>query len=362
MTQTASARRWKIYVAAYLFTIACCDIFMLVKATPKLRQGYQDFVIYYGSGQTVREGRSAMLYDFADQYRTQLTFAGNVPIRHFALPYNHPPFEAVFFVPFALLGFWPAYLVWTALNASMLTAMAILLRRYPAIRNIPPVLMAAAVLSYFPVINGLLQGQDVILLAFFAVMALMCLERNSDVMAGACVGACLFRPHLAAPLVLLLAVRRWRVLLGFIPVGLLLMAVSVYLDGVGMAAGLSPVCIARREAPRRLLRSPRGAELARNDWTGIGSFPAPGSRGGHCCWRRLWYLPGRRGASAPGKTRWSTSFASRALRPSWYAFTRFPTTSRCCFRWFSFCWDPRSWRKAAVFPRWSGGRFYSSCS
>src|ERR1700740_3152174 len=91
-----STRKWNLRVTAYLLTIACCNIWMLVKATPKLHEGYQDFVIYYGAGKNLVEGRSAMLYNIADQYRTQLTFAANVPIRHFALPYNHPPFEAVF--------------------------------------------------------------------------------------------------------------------------------------------------------------------------------------------------------------------------------------------------------------------------
>ncbi len=236
MIPTASARRWKFRVTAYLLTMACCNIWMLVKAEPKLREGYQDFVIYYGAGKDLREGRAEKLYDIADEYRTQLTFAANVPIRHFALPYNHPPFEAVLFAPFARLGFWPAYLVWTALNASMLAAMAICLRRYPTIKSIPPLLMAAAMLSYFPLINGLLQGQDVILLTFLAVMALMCLERNAEIMAGACLGACLFRPHLAVPLVLLLAVRRWRVMLGFIPVAVAVFGVSAAVSGWGWPA------------------------------------------------------------------------------------------------------------------------------
>jgi hypothetical protein len=203
----------------------------MFQAAPKLRNGYQDFVIYYGAGKNVLEGRADLLYNLANQYRTQLTFA-NAPIRRGALPYNHPPFEAVFFVPLALLSFWPAYLVWTALNLAMLAAIVIMLRRYPAIRNIGLGLSAAVVLAFFPLINALLQGQDVILLLFLAVMALLCLERNADAMAGVWLGAGLYRPHIAVPLMLLLAVRRWRVILGFVPVGLLLLAVTVAVTGL----------------------------------------------------------------------------------------------------------------------------------
>lgn len=230
MTEIVAAKRRRFRFTAYLFTVACCNLVLIFQAAPKLRSGYQDFVIYYGAGRNILEGRAHLLYNLANQYRTQLTFA-NVPIRQEALPYNHPPFEAVFFVPLALLRFWPAYVVWTALNLAMLAAIVILLRRYPSIRNIGPGLGAAAVLAFFPLINGLLQGQDVILLLFLAVMALVCLERNADAMAGACLGAGLYRPHIAVPLMLLLAVRRWRIVLGFIPVGLLLLVVTVAVTG-----------------------------------------------------------------------------------------------------------------------------------
>lgn len=232
MTEIATAKRRRFRFTAYLFAVACCNLVLMFRAIPKLRNGYQDFVIYYGAGRNILEGRADLLYNMANQYRTQLTFA-NVPIRRAALPYNHPPFEAVFFVPLAMLRFWPAYLLWTALNLAMLTAIVIMLRRYPAIRNIGAGLSAAAVLAFFPLINGLLQGQDFILLLFLGVMALVCLERNSDVMAGVCLGAGLYRPHIAVPLMLLLAVRRWRVILGFIPVGLLLLVVTVAVTGWG---------------------------------------------------------------------------------------------------------------------------------
>jgi hypothetical protein len=233
MTYTPSARKRNFLIAAFLFAMAFCNLVLLFQEAPKLKNGYQDFAIYYAAAKMLREGRSAVLYNLAVQYQTQLTFAPNVPIRRAALPYNHPPFEAVWFVPFTFLKFWPAYLVWTGLNLMMLAASVILLRRYPRIRDVHPVLAGGAVLAFFPLVNGLLQGQDVILLMFLTVVALTCLDRGADAAAGAWLGVGLFRPHMVVPLVLLLAARRWRMLLGFVPVAVALTGITVLVMGSG---------------------------------------------------------------------------------------------------------------------------------
>jgi hypothetical protein len=148
------------------------------------------------------------------------------------LPYNHPPFETILFVPFTLLKYWPAYLVWTALNLIMLAASVVLLRRqFPQLAAVPPIVLGLGATAFFPVAIGLIQGQDVILLLFLFVLAIICLERGNDAVAGALLAAGLFRPHLVVPLVVLLAIRRWRILLGFVPVALLLVGISVAIMG-----------------------------------------------------------------------------------------------------------------------------------
>jgi len=160
-------------------------------------------------------------------------FAPDVPIRRGALPFNHPAFEALLFLPLALLPFWPAYVLWTVLNLVLLAAIMAVLRRLPGIGKAHAGLLGLALLAYFPLVNGLLQGQDAILFSFLAVMALICLDRGADAAAGVWLGACLFRPQIAIPLVLLLAARRWRVLLGFAGAALALLGVSIMMMGPG---------------------------------------------------------------------------------------------------------------------------------
>jgi len=227
MTYSLPAKKRHFFITVWLFTMACLDLAPFLQFAPNLRKGYQDFAIYYTSGLLIREGRSAELYDLNVQYREQLTFA-EVPIRQGALPFNHPPFETLLFVPLTFLGFWPAYVLWTLLSLTMLSASVILLRRFPGIRKARIGLLGLGALAFFPLTNGLLQGQDAVLLMLLTVLALTCLERGADAAAGAWLGAGLFRPHMVVVLAFLLATRRWRVLLGFV-------AVAVALTGFGVA-------------------------------------------------------------------------------------------------------------------------------
>ena len=228
---TSFVKSRKFLVAAFLLAMTFCNLTLLFRVLPALRNGYQDFTIYYTGARLLRNGQASALYNLGTQYRTQLTFT-HVPIRQGPLPYNHPPFETILFVPFTLLKYWPAYLVWTALSLIMLAASVVLLRRqFPQLAAVPPIVLGLGATAFFPVAIGLIQGQDVILLLFLFVLAIICLERGNDAVAGALLAAGLFRPHLVVPLVVLLAIRRWRILLGFVPVALLLVGISVAIMG-----------------------------------------------------------------------------------------------------------------------------------
>jgi len=221
----------KFLVAAFLLAMMFCNLALLFRVTPWLRNGYQDFTIFYTSGRLLRSGEASSLYNLATQYRMQLTFT-HVPIRQGPLPFNHPPFEALLFVPFTMLGYWPAYLLWTALNLIMLAASVTLLRKhFSQLAAVPPLVLGLGAIAFFPVAIGIIQGQDVILLLLLFVLAIISLDRGNDAAAGALLGVGLFRPHVVVPLVVFVAIRRWRVLAGFTPVALLLGAISVAIMG-----------------------------------------------------------------------------------------------------------------------------------
>jgi hypothetical protein len=208
-----------------------CNLAPLLRVMPSLRNGYQDFTSFYTGARLLRNGQASALYNLAAQYRMQLTFT-HVPIRQGPLPFNHPPFEALMFVPLTFLNYWPAYLVWTALNLIMLAlSVAILRGHFPQFTAVSPLVLGLGATAFFPVAIGIMQGQDVILLLLLFVLAVISLDRGNDAMAGALLAAGLFRLQLVVPLVVLLALRRWRILIGFAPVAMVLAGISVAIMG-----------------------------------------------------------------------------------------------------------------------------------
>ena len=221
----------RFLVAAFLLAMSVCNVTLVFRLVPSLRNGYQDFTIFYSGARLIRNGQASALYDLATQYQEQLTFA-HVPIRQGPLPYNHPPFEALLFVPFTLLDYWPAYLLWTAINLIMLAVSVIFLRRhFHRLASIPIFMWGLGATAFYPVTIAIMHGQDVILLLLLFVLAIICLDRGNDATAGALLAAGLFRPQLALPLVVLIAIRRWRVLVGFAPVAVVLVAISMAIVG-----------------------------------------------------------------------------------------------------------------------------------
>jgi hypothetical protein len=228
---TSLVQKRKFLVVAFLLAMTFCNVILLFRAMPSLRNGYQDFTIFYTGAQLLRNGQASDLYNLATQYRTQLRFA-HVPIRQGPLPFNHPPFEALLFVPFTWLEYWPAYLLWSALNLIMLAVtVTVLSRHFRQLAKFSPLILVLAATAFFPLAIGIIQGQDVIPLVLLFALAVVCFDRGDDALAGAFLAAGLFRPHLVVSLVVLLAFRRWRVLVGFAPVALVLAGISVAIMG-----------------------------------------------------------------------------------------------------------------------------------
>ena len=163
----------KVLVVGFLLAMTFCNAALLFRLIPSLRNGFQDFTIFYTGAVLIRTGHSAALYDLATQYQTQLTFA-HVPIRQGALPYNHPPFEALLFVPFTRFEYWPAYLLWTALNLLMLGLSVILLRKhFQRLARVHLVILFLGATAFFPVAIGIIQGQDLVLLLLLLVLTVI---------------------------------------------------------------------------------------------------------------------------------------------------------------------------------------------
>jgi len=94
-----------------------------------IKRGYPDFTIFYTAGTILRQGLGHQLYDRKVQYEVQESFTGHIAFRKGPLPYNHPPFEALIFVPLTLLPYPQAFAAWDLLNVGALFGVAVLLRK-----------------------------------------------------------------------------------------------------------------------------------------------------------------------------------------------------------------------------------------
>ena len=173
-----------------------------------LRNGYQDFTVFYHGAQLVRAGQVAQLHDL------------------------HPPFEELLFVPLTYLSYFPAYVVWTLLNVvMMLLSLGLVRKTFAETKQLSPLFLILSVAAFAPAVRALIQGQDSILLLLLVTLSLFLLARSRIGMAGAVLGCGLFKFHLVLPLALVLAVRRPRLWLGLCPVAVVLVAIWATMTG-----------------------------------------------------------------------------------------------------------------------------------
>ena len=148
-----------------------------------------------------------------------------------ALPYNHPPFEALAFVPLSRIPYFAAYLLWDFANLLILFGLPFVLRpQIPVLQRTPVFWFPLAAVAFFPIFIALLQGQDIILLLLLFALVYVALKENAEFSAGCWLGLGLFRFHLVLPLILILCLqKKRRAILGFLTVatGLGLISIAV---------------------------------------------------------------------------------------------------------------------------------------
>jgi Glycosyltransferase family 87 len=217
----------------FLAAMIVLHAWMFFSLRREIVNGYPDFTIFYTAGKCVNEGRGRQLYDLETQFALQRSFAPEVKHRDNPLPFNHPPFEALLFVPLAGLPYVTAYLVWAVFNLALILGFWTLLRpRLPSLQNLLPALPLLAMFAFFPLMVALLQGQDSILLLFLYGLAFSALASGRAFVAGLCLGLALFKFQLVLPFLVVLLVRRqWRAVAGFTFTAFVLLLVSAAVVG-----------------------------------------------------------------------------------------------------------------------------------
>jgi len=222
-------RLLRIFVAGML----CLHLVFFVNLRQRIQSGYPDFTVFYTGAKIVSEGLSRRMYDADVQNQVQKEFAGNINSRGGPLPYIHPPFEALLFLPLTWLPYPLAFLVWDLLNGLALFGVSFILRpHFNALRAISPWEFVLSSLAFFPVFATFLQGQDSILLLLLFALGFNALKIGGDFSAGCWFALGTFKFQLVIPLILFLVFwKRKRFATGFIVVTSILALVSTLLVG-----------------------------------------------------------------------------------------------------------------------------------
>lgn len=208
--------------------------------------GYPDFTIFYSAATIVRRGWAARLYDAHTQYIIQQEFVKAIAAGRGLLPFNHPPYEALLFVPFTYLSYLKAYAVWAVLNLLIFLATLRLLRPYfPLLRRLTwgrGLILAA---GFFPTFAALFEGQDSMLVLLLYALAFIDSKRQHPLRAGAWLALALFKFQLVLPFIAIaLLTRRWKLVSGFAITASLLVLANIAL--VGWRGALQYVTFVKR--------------------------------------------------------------------------------------------------------------------
>jgi len=175
-----------------------------------------DLVAHVTAGKMMLNGDLNQLYDVQSQWAAQQVFLGNryPDIIHF---YISPPFVAVLYVPFAVVPYLDAAILWTILTLGLLALSLRLL--WPIVPNLHRYGFGSILiilLSSWPVIELLVDGQDSAVSLLLLVAGLRLLLARRDLAAGGVLGLGVFKPQLFLLIpVLLLFRRQWRALAGW---------------------------------------------------------------------------------------------------------------------------------------------------
>jgi hypothetical protein len=156
--------------------------------------------------------------------------------------YLRPPFESLLFVPLTFLSYRLAYVAWLFTSIGLLGVAAWLIQANTSVlgamlqytHGIPVDfgLLFILFLTFDPVMDCLLIGQDSILLLLIYTFVFVALKRGREFEAGCLLACGLFKFHLVLPFAVIFALRRrFSFVGGFAIVGALLAALSVLLCG-----------------------------------------------------------------------------------------------------------------------------------
>ena len=193
-----------------------------------------DFSMFYTGGTLIREGLGRQLYDLElqTQYQQELLQGHQFSEGLRLLPYNYPPYVALFFALFTQVSLPTAFLIWAAVQSALLVWLLRLL--YQIARPWQPYerwLLLTAVAAFPPLMSTFLLGALSLWILICQLQFYLALKNDKERRGGLWLMLGMVKPQLMLlPSVLILGARRGRALATMLLVGgILIVFVGVWL-------------------------------------------------------------------------------------------------------------------------------------
>jgi hypothetical protein len=180
-----------------------------------------DFSAFYTGWVIVRDGQGGQLYDADLQMTVQQEVLEGRSFKDGLLPYVNPPHLTVSFVPLSLLPRTSAYLLWTLGQLGLLVWLMRLLYRLASSWEVEERwLLLSAVVAFPPMMLTFVIGSFSLLLTLCLLQFYLALKRDDAWAAGFWLVLGTVKPQAVLLLgIMLVAARRWRVILRALLIG-----------------------------------------------------------------------------------------------------------------------------------------------
>ncbi len=212
----------------YLGALLLLQIVTCARLLPFARAGQTDFRTFYTAGHMLRTGTD--LYNYGAELSQQSTL---VTPNGYALPFMSPPYTALLFIPFSLVSYWLAYLLFAALNLCLCAITIKIIRtQLPSLNALWRPLTPLLFLSFMPLAVALTLGQLSILLLLLYCSCFAAIQSSKPFLAGIFLSLALIKFQVALPIALLFLLwRQWRFLTGFLTGASALSLLSILITG-----------------------------------------------------------------------------------------------------------------------------------
>ncbi len=190
-----------------------------------------DFPAFYSAGMIINSGESERLYDPKTHQDNQSQFLASDVSKGYLI-YAYPPFVAVIISPLAMLPYKVAYALYSLLMLGSLYLSSNYLKKLFPKLGIHTFQLFMLSLLFYPILRAVFGGQNTALSLLCFTASSYFLKINKPIKSGLFLGLWMFKIQFALPVVVLfLASKKFKILIGFLPIILIFYLLSTSIGG-----------------------------------------------------------------------------------------------------------------------------------